>query len=49
MFVARRHAGDLGLTVLAATGVPALSRLPFAGLHQLLRPGELPQAADRQP
>src|SRR5262245_42281804 len=34
----RQFAMQQGLMVLAATGVPAESRLPFAGLHQLLRP-----------
>jgi DNA-binding CsgD family transcriptional regulator len=34
----RQFAVRQGLMVLAATGVPAESRLPFAGLHQLLRP-----------
>ncbi len=36
--LARRFAIRQGLTVLATTGVPAESRLPYAGLHQLLRP-----------
>jgi len=36
--LARRFAVRQGLTVLATTGVPAESRLPYAGLHQLLRP-----------
>ena len=45
--LARRFAIRQGFTVLATTGVPAESRLPYAGLHQLLRPvrddiGELP-------
>lgn len=35
---ARRLAVRQGFTVLATTGVPAESRLPYAGLHQLLRP-----------
>jgi hypothetical protein len=35
--LARRRAGEQGLTVLAATGVSAESRLPFSGLPQLLR------------
>jgi AAA ATPase domain len=35
---AGRFAVRQGLTVLATTGVPAESRLPYAGLHQLLRP-----------
>ena len=36
--IARRSAVARGLKVLATTGVPAESRLPYAGLHQLLRP-----------
>ncbi len=36
--LARQFASRQGLTVLATTGVPAESRLPYAGLHQLLRP-----------
>jgi DNA-binding CsgD family transcriptional regulator len=36
--LARQFAIRQGLTVLATTGVPAESRLPYAGLHQLLRP-----------
>jgi DNA-binding CsgD family transcriptional regulator len=45
--LARRFAIRQGLAVLATTGVPAESRLPYAGLHQLLRPlrdgiGDLP-------
>ena len=36
--LARRFAVRQGLTVLVTTGVPAESRLPYAGLHQLLRP-----------
>ena len=32
-----RRAAD-GLTVLRATGVPAEQELPYAGLHELLRP-----------
>jgi DNA-binding CsgD family transcriptional regulator len=45
--VAREVAVQHGFAVLAMTGVPAESRLPFAGLDQLLRPlhnriGELP-------
>ncbi|XVV09914.1 ATP-binding protein [Actinoplanes sp. CA-131856] len=35
---ARRTATAEGLLVLSATGVEAESRLPFAGLHTLLRP-----------
>jgi DNA-binding CsgD family transcriptional regulator len=46
--LARELASEHGLEVLFATGIPAESRLPFAGLHQLLRPlhdriGELPE------
>jgi DNA-binding CsgD family transcriptional regulator len=33
-----RAAEDRGMTVLTATGVQSEARLPFAGLHQLLRP-----------
>ncbi len=33
-----RAARDRGLTVLTTTGVQSESQLPFAGLHQLLRP-----------
>ena len=45
--LARRFAIRQGLEVLATPGVPAESRLPYAGLHQLLRPlrdgiGDLP-------
>jgi hypothetical protein len=36
--VAARLAGQAGAQVLTATGVQAETRLPFAGLHQLLRP-----------
>jgi len=35
---AARHARAAGLQVLETTGVEAEARLPFAGLHQLLRP-----------
>ncbi|HEU4487732.1 MAG TPA: ATP-binding protein, partial [Actinomycetota bacterium] len=35
---AKRAARDRGMTVLTATGVQAETRLPYAGLHQLLRP-----------
>jgi DNA-binding CsgD family transcriptional regulator len=35
---ARKEAERRDLLVLTATGVPAESRLPYAGLHQLLRP-----------
>jgi len=31
-------AADSGARVLSATGIQAEARLPFAGLHQLLRP-----------
>jgi DNA-binding CsgD family transcriptional regulator len=45
--LARRFAIRQGLEVLATTGAPAESRLPYARLHQLLRPvrdgiGDLP-------
>ena len=33
-----RLAADSGVRVLSATGIQAEARLPFAGLHQLLRP-----------
>jgi DNA-binding CsgD family transcriptional regulator/tetratricopeptide (TPR) repeat protein len=36
--MANRHATDRGMQVLAATGVQSEAHLPFAGLHQLLRP-----------
>jgi AAA ATPase domain len=35
---ANRRATDRGLLVLTATGVQSEAHLPFAGLHQLLRP-----------
>ena len=35
---ARREAAERGLRVLAAAGVQSESDLPFAGLHQLVRP-----------
>ena len=35
---ATRYAIGEGLTVLSATAVQSEARLPFAGLHQLLRP-----------
>ncbi|HEX6506155.1 MAG TPA: AAA family ATPase, partial [Chloroflexota bacterium] len=35
---ARAHAETLGVRILAATGVQAEATLPFAGLHQILRP-----------
>jgi predicted ATPase len=35
---ARRRARDHGMLVLAAAGVQSEAHLPFAGLHQLLRP-----------
>jgi len=49
---ARRIAEDRRFTVLSCTGVSSEARLPFAGLHQLIRPiltqlGELP-AAERE-
>src|SRR3954466_9146121 len=36
--VAEETARDRGMTVLTATGVQSEAHLPFAGLHQLLRP-----------
>jgi len=36
--VARTHASAAGLQVLTTTGVQSEAHLPFAGLHQLLRP-----------
>src|SRR5258705_10834144 len=36
--VARAHAATSGLHVLSTTGVQSETHLPFAGLHQLLRP-----------
>ena len=36
--VARRHSATSGLHVLSTTGVQSETHLPFAGLHQLLRP-----------
>ena len=36
--LARQHARAKGLTVLHATGAPSETNLPFAGLHQLVRP-----------
>lgn len=35
---ASQRARDLGMLVLTATGVQSEAQLPFAGLHQLLRP-----------
>jgi DNA-binding CsgD family transcriptional regulator len=35
---ARAHAAAKGLQVLSTTGIQSESHLPFAGLHQLLRP-----------
>ena len=35
---ARRHAEERGMKALATTGLQAEAALPFAGLHQLLRP-----------
>src|SRR3954451_23158751 len=35
---AGRHADETGKRVLHATGVESEARMPFAGLHQLLRP-----------
>src|SRR5690349_196282 len=36
--VAEQTARDRGMTVLSASGVQSEAHLPFAGLHQLLRP-----------
>ena len=36
--VAAQTARDRGMTVLTATGVQSEAHLPFAGLHQMLRP-----------
>ncbi|HSR82547.1 MAG TPA: AAA family ATPase, partial [Streptosporangiaceae bacterium] len=36
--VAARQAGELGLSVVRATGARREARLPFAGLHQLVQP-----------
>ena len=36
--VAAQAARDRGMTVLNAAGVQSEAQLPFAGLHQLLRP-----------
>ena len=36
--IAEQTARDRGMTVLTATGVQSEAHLPFAGLHQLLRP-----------
>src|SRR6185436_12178843 len=36
--VAAQTARERGMTVLTATGVQSEAQLPFAGLHQLLRP-----------
>ena len=44
---ASRQARTAGLRVLETTGVEAEAQLPFAGLHQLLRP--LLSAADALP
>jgi DNA-binding CsgD family transcriptional regulator len=38
LFEAVRQARERGMTVLTATGVQSEAKLPFAGLHQLLRP-----------
>ena len=38
LLAAEHTARDRGMTVLTATGVQSETRLPFAGLHQLLRP-----------
>lgn len=36
--LAAQTAGERGMTVLTATGVQSEAHLPFAGLHQMLRP-----------
>jgi DNA-binding CsgD family transcriptional regulator len=46
--VAEQAARDRGLTVLTAAGVQSEAHLPFAGLHQLLRPVR-ERAADLPP
>src|ERR1700760_3683614 len=46
--VAAVQAARSGARVLAATGIQAETRLPFAGLHQLLRP-LLPRAGRLAP
>ena len=50
---AARSGRERGMAVLAATGVQSEANLPFAGLHQLLRPvreraGELPRGSARR-
>src|SRR5918999_5368727 len=45
---ARRRAEEAGMPVLGTSGVPFETRMPFAGLHRLLRPldseiGALPE------
>jgi DNA-binding CsgD family transcriptional regulator len=44
---AERSARERGMTVLSATGVQTETHLPFAGLHQLLRP--ILQGSERLP
>src|SRR3954469_6264504 len=46
--VAAQTARERGMTVLTAAGVQSEASLPFAGLHQLLRPGR-ERAADLPP
>ena len=51
--VAAAMARERGFTVLSATGVQSEAHLPFAGLHQLLRPlrfrvADLPRDAARR-
>jgi hypothetical protein len=46
--LAAQTAGDRGMTVLTATGVHSEAHLPFAGLHQMLRPVR-ERAADLPP
>src|SRR4051794_14018427 len=38
LWAAARTARDRGMTVLTTTGVQSEAHLPFAGLHQLVRP-----------
>src|SRR5690348_7403271 len=47
---ARKHAREAGMLVLTVSGVQSESLMPFAGLHQLLRPvlGKLDQLAEPQ-
>jgi DNA-binding CsgD family transcriptional regulator len=50
LLAAAEYGRTAGLQVLQATGVEAETQLPFAGLHQLLRPilSSLPQLSDVQ-